>query len=74
MRNNRKKERSKSKDGGQMHENLNCMKEDLDKMVQGGWGAHQRAKHYVKRGTGAGGGFYGNVELSPPQKSSKSHK
>ena len=43
-------------------------------MVQGGFGAHQRAKNYVKKGTGVGGGFYGKADLSPPQKSSKSHK
>ena len=25
-------------------------------MVKGGWGANNRAKNYVKRGTGVGGG------------------
>ena len=25
-------------------------------MVKGGWGASNRAKNYVKRGTGVGGG------------------
>jgi len=28
-------------------------------MVKGGWGANNRAKNYVKRGTGVGGGYYG---------------
>jgi hypothetical protein len=30
-------------------------------MVKGGWGANNRAKNYVKRGSGAGGGHYGQV-------------
>lgn len=30
-------------------------------MVKGGWGANNRAKNYAKRGTGTGGGYYGQV-------------
>jgi hypothetical protein len=42
-------------------------------MVKGGWGANNRAKQYVKRGSGVGGGHYGQVETTPP-KSNKSHR
>lgn len=35
------------------------MKEDLQKLVKGGWGASNRAKNYVKKGSGIGGGFHG---------------
>jgi hypothetical protein len=51
------------------------MKEDLEKLVKGGWGANNRAKNYIKRGTGVGGGSHGKGELSPPSRSGgKSHK
>lgn len=51
------------------------MKEDLEKMVKGGWGANNRAKNYIKRGTGVGGGHISRSELSPQSKSGgKSHK
>ena len=51
------------------------MKEDLEKLVKGGWGASNRAKNYVKRGSGVGGGSHGKNELSPPSRASgKSHK
>lgn len=43
-------------------------------MVKGGWGANNRAKNYVKRGSGVGGGYHGPIELSPNSKNSKSHK
>lgn len=44
-------------------------------MVKGGWGASNRAKNYVKRGSGVGGGHISRSELSPQNKSgSKSHK
>ena len=44
-------------------------------MVKGGWGASNRAKNYVKRGTGVGGGHISKSELSPQSKSGgKSHK
>lgn len=44
-------------------------------MVKGGWGASNRAKNYVKRGSGMGGGHISRSELSPQNKSaSKSHK
>jgi len=49
------------------------MKEDLEQMVKGGWGANNRAKNYVKRGTGVGGGYYGLVDSTPP-KNNKSHR
>jgi hypothetical protein len=43
--------------------------------VKGGWGANNRAKNFVKRGTGVGGGSHGKVETSPNNHSnSKSHK
>lgn len=38
------------------------MKQDLEKMVKGGWGANNRAKHYIKRGSGVGGGHYGTSD------------
>ena len=50
------------------------MKEDLEKMVKGGWGANKRAKNYVKRGSGAGGGHYGEIEYNTPPKINKSHR
>lgn len=44
-------------------------------MVKGGWGANNRAKNYVKRGTGVGGGHVSKAEVSPQSKSgNKSHK
>jgi hypothetical protein len=51
------------------------MKEDLQKLVKGGWGASNRAKNYVKKGSGIGGGYHGRSEVSPTSKSpGKSHK
>lgn len=43
-------------------------------MVKGGWGASNRAKNYVKRGSGVGGGFHGKLETSPQSKNNISHK
>lgn len=51
------------------------MKEDLEKLVKGGWGANNRAKNYIKRGSGIGGGYHGKMDGSPNSKSNgKSHK
>ena len=58
-----------------MESELTFMKEDLEKMVKGGWGASNRAKNYVKRGSGIGGGYHGRMEKSPQNRSnSKSHQ
>jgi hypothetical protein len=43
-------------------------------MVKGGWGANNRAKNYVKKGFGVGGGHYGTSDSSTPPKNNKSHK
>lgn len=43
-------------------------------MVKGGWGANNRAKNYVKRGSGVGGGHYGQLDSATPPKSNKSHR
>ena len=43
-------------------------------MVKGGWGANNRAKNYVKRGSGVGGGYYGQLDSPTPPKSTKSHR
>jgi len=43
-------------------------------MVKGGWGANNRAKNYVKRGSGVGGGHYGQLDSPTPPKSTKSHR
>jgi hypothetical protein len=54
---------------------LNYMKEDLDKLVKGGWGPHKRANNYVKKNTGVGGGYCSKMEGSPnSSKPTKSHK
>lgn len=51
------------------------MKEDLEQMVKGGWGAHKRANNYVKKNTGVGGGNCSKMEKSPDNsKPNKSHK
>ncbi len=44
-----------------MEKELTFMKEDLEKLVEGGWGASNRAKNYIKRGTGIGGGSHGKT-------------
>jgi hypothetical protein len=51
------------------------MKEDLEKLVKGGWGASNRARNFVRQGSGVGGGYHGRMNPSPPNRSgSKSHK
>jgi hypothetical protein len=45
-------------------------------MVKGGWGANNRAKNYIKKGFGVGGGHYGTADssITPPKNNNKSHK
>jgi len=43
-------------------------------MVKGGWGANKRAKNFVRRGSGIGGGYQGKIDTSTQNKNGKSHK
>ena len=78
-RNNIKKAKSRSNSREEkvnLKHELNYMKEDLNKLVKGGWGPRNRANHYVKKNSGVGGGYSAKMEHSPsPQHgNNKSHK